>query len=156
MKITLLVTGKTTSPEIRSIFDDYAKRINRYARFEEVLLDNNSIRITDREKVKLLEGQLLLKKITPTDFLVLLDENGKEFSSVQFANRLNEWFNQSHKHICFVIGGAYGFSEAVYERANAKVSLSKMTFSHQIIRTIFAEQLYRAFTILNNEPYHHS
>lgn len=156
MKITLLVTGKTTSPEIRAIFDDYAKRINRYTRFEEILLDNNSIRIQDREKVKELEGQLQMKKITPGDFVVLLDENGKEFTSVQFAARLNEWFNQSHKNICFVIGGAYGFSEAVYQRSNAKVSLSKMTFSHQIIRAIFAEQLYRAFTILNNEPYHHS
>ncbi|MFN8288562.1 MAG: 23S rRNA (pseudouridine(1915)-N(3))-methyltransferase RlmH [Chitinophagales bacterium] len=156
MKISFLQLGKTVSPDIKNICADYAKRINRYIKYEDIVIENGGIKSTDIEKVKEQEGQLLLKRINPGDYLFLLDERGKEMDSVQFAGVLNNLMNQSHKNICFAIGGAYGFSKDVYSRANAKLSLSKMTFSHQIIRAIFAEQLYRAFTILNNEPYHHS
>jgi 23S rRNA (pseudouridine1915-N3)-methyltransferase len=156
MKITLLAIGKTNSAEIRNIVDDYSKRINRYVKFEAVYIENSQQKFSDNEKQKIKEGEHILKKLQAGDYLILLDERGKEYNSVQFAEQLNLLFNQSIKNICFVIGGAYGFSEEVYARSNAKISLSRMTFSHQIIRAIFAEQLYRAFTIINNEPYHHS
>ncbi len=156
MKITLLAIGKTNSAEIRNIVDDYSKRINRYIKFETVYIENSQQKFSDNEKQKIKEGEHILKKLQAGDYLILLDERGKEYNSVQFAEQLNLLFNQSIKNICFVIGGAYGFSEEVYARSNAKISLSSMTFSHQIIRAIFAEQLYRAFTIINNEPYHHS
>ncbi len=156
MKITLLAIGKTNSAEIRNIVDDYSKRINRYVKFEAVYIENSQQKFSDNEKQKIKEGEHILKKLQAGDYLILLDERGKEYNSVQFAEQLNLLFNQSIKNICFVIGGAYGFSEEVYARSNAKISLSRMTFSHQIIRAIFTEQLYRAFTIINNEPYHHS
>lgn len=156
MKITLLAIGKTNSAEIRNIVDDYSKRINRCIKFEAVYIENNQQKFSDNEKQKIKEGEHILKKLQAGDYLILLDERGKEYNSVQFAEQLNLLFNQSIKNICFVIGGAYGFSEEVYARSNAKISLSRMTFSHQIIRAIFTEQLYRAFTIINNEPYHHS
>jgi 23S rRNA (pseudouridine1915-N3)-methyltransferase len=156
MKITLLAIGKTNSAEIRNIVDDYSKRITRYVKFEAVYIENSQQKFSDNEKQKIKEGEHILKKLQAGDYLILLDERGKEYNSVQFAEQLNLFFNQSIKNICFVIGGAYGFSEDVYARSNAKISLSRMTFSHQIIRIIFAEQLYRAFTIINNEPYHHS
>jgi 23S rRNA (pseudouridine1915-N3)-methyltransferase len=156
MKITLLAIGKTNSAEIRNIVDDYSKRISRYVKFEAVYIENSQQKFSDNEKQKIKEGEHILKKLQAGDYLILLDERGKEYNSVQFAEQLNLLFNQSIKNICFVIGGAYGFSEEVYARSNAKISLSRMTFSHQIIRAIFAEQLYRAFTIINNEPYHHS
>lgn len=155
MKITLLLLGKTTSPQIKSICDDYRKRINHYLKMEEVIIDNSAIKLADTQKIKDKEGELILKKINHTDFVVLLDDKGKEFTSVQFAQYLEATFNQSIRNLFFVVGGAYGFSDAVYKRANAKLSLSKMTFSHQIVRAIFSEQLYRAFTIIRNEPYHH-
>jgi 23S rRNA (pseudouridine1915-N3)-methyltransferase len=156
MKITLLAIGKTNSAEIRNIVDDYSKRINRYVKFEAVYIENSQQKFSDNEKQKIKEGEHILKKLQAGDYLILLDERGKEYNSVQFAEQLSLFFNQSIKNICFVFGGAYGFSEEVYARSNAKISLSRMTFSHQIIRIIFAEQLYRAFTIINNEPYHHS
>lgn len=156
MKITLLVVGKTVLPEVKTLFDDYRKRINRYMKFEEMVLDNTSIRHADPTKAKIAEGELLLKKLQATDFLVLLDEKGKQHTSVAFAKWLQQEMIRSHRHIVFVIGGAYGFSDEVYRRANAQISLSSLTFPHQLIRLIFAEQLYRAFTILNNEPYHHT
>jgi 23S rRNA (pseudouridine1915-N3)-methyltransferase len=156
MKITLLAIGKTNSAEIRNIVDDYSKRITRYVKFEAVYIENSQQKFSDNEKQKIKEGEHILKKLQAGDYLILLDERGKEYNSVQFAEQLNLFFNQSIKNICFVIGGAYGFSENVYARSNARISLSRMTFSHQIIRIIFAEQLYRAFTIINNEPYHHS
>jgi len=156
MKITLLAIGKTNSAEIRNIVDDYSKRITRYVKFEAVYIENSQQKFSDNEKQKIKEGEHILKKLQAGDYLILLDERGKEYNSVQFAEQLNLFFNQSIKNICFVIGGAYGFSEEVYARSNTKISLSRMTFSHQIIRAIFTEQLYRAFTIINNEPYHHS
>jgi 23S rRNA (pseudouridine1915-N3)-methyltransferase len=155
MKITLLLIGKTSSAEIKAINADYLKRINHYVKIEELVLENSAIKTSDKKKMKELEGELILKKIAATDFVILLDDKGKEFSSLQFAQYLEGLFNQSLKNICFVVGGAYGFSDKVYKRANAKLSLSKLTFSHQIVRALFLEQLYRAFTIINNEPYHH-
>lgn len=154
MKITLILVGKTAVKEVKAICDDYAKRINRYVKFEEIVID--SIKIDDIAKLKLKEGELILKKIAPTDHVILLDDKGREYTSEQFSAQIEGYFNQSYKNVCFIVGGAYGFSPDVYARANGKLSLSKMTFSHQIIRAIFAEQLYRAFTIINNEPYHHA
>jgi 23S rRNA (pseudouridine1915-N3)-methyltransferase len=154
MKITLLVIGKTTSADIRSISADYLKRINFYMKTEEVIVES-TLKTSDKNKVKEAEGDLLLKKIAPADFVILLDDKGREVSSMQFAQYLEGLFNQSLKNVCFVVGGAYGFSDKVYKRANTKISLSKLTFSHQIVRALFLEQLYRAFTIMKNEPYHH-
>jgi 23S rRNA (pseudouridine1915-N3)-methyltransferase len=124
-------------------------------KFEQITIESPAQKTTDIEKMKTKEGELLLKKISITDYVILLDDKGKEFDSPQFAAWLENLFNQSLKNICFVAGGAYGFSDALYKRANAKLSLSKMTFSHQIVRPVFMEQLYRAFTIINKEPYHH-
>lgn len=155
MKLTLLLVGKTASSDIKAICDDYRKRINHYMKMEEVVIDNSGIKLSDKQKVKEKEGELIMKKISSTDFVILLDDKGKEFSSVQFAQYLENISNQSVKNVFFIVGGAYGFSDTVYKRANAKLSLSKMTFSHQIVRAIFSEQLYRAFTIIRKEPYHH-
>ena len=155
MKITLIVVGKTASAEVKNICADYLKRINRYCKTEEVIVENATAKFTDIRKVKEKEAETILRRLSPTDFVVLLDDKGKEYSSVQWASHVEHLFNQSLKNVCFVVGGAYGFSDDVYKRANAKLSLSKMTFSHQIIRAIFLEQLYRAFTILKGEKYHH-
>lgn len=156
MKITLLTVGKTNMPEVKSLCADYSQRIGRYTRFEEVVIDNNAVKLTDAAKIKQKEGELILKKIQPGDYVILLDEKGKEYTSTQFANWLEGLFNLSLKNIYFVVGGAYGFSDEVYQRSNAKISLSKMTYNHQLIRAIFSEQLYRAFTIIHKEPYHHN
>lgn len=155
MKVTLLVVGKTASAEIKNICSDYLKRINRYTKCEEVVIESVAQKITDKEKLKTKEGELILKKTASTDFLILLDDKGKEMTSPLFAQFIENQQNQSAKHLVFVVGGAYGFSAEVYARANAKLSLSKMTFSHQIVRAIFLEQLYRAYSILHGEPYHH-
>ena len=155
MKITLILVGKTSSADIKNICADYKKRIGHYVKFDEVIIETNGLKGADNQKTKLKEAELIFKKINPSDFLVLLDDKGKEYTSIQFAAYLESLFNQSLKNIVFVVGGAYGFSDELYKRANAKLSLSKMTFSHQIIRAIFAEQLYRAFTIIHKEPYHH-
>lgn len=154
MKITLILVGKTTSQDIKSICADYHKRIGHYCKMEELVIETG-LKSADNKKIKDKEGELILKKVIPADYVILLDDKGKELTSTQFAAYLEGLFNQSLKNICFVVGGAYGFSDDLYKRANAKLSLSKMTFSHQIVRAIFAEQLYRAFTIINNEPYHH-
>lgn len=155
MKITLLQVGKTHFKFVDTGFEEFAKRLKHYCRFDSVLLELPArLKSTDTSMVKKNEGDALLKKINPTDFVVLLDEHGQEFHSVAFAEQL-EKLRLHHAHIVFVVGGAYGFSEEVYKRANQKLSLSKMTFSHQLIRLIFIEQLYRAFTIIKGEPYHH-
>ncbi|HLP32564.1 MAG TPA: 23S rRNA (pseudouridine(1915)-N(3))-methyltransferase RlmH [Bacteroidia bacterium] len=155
MKVTLLVTGKTTFPFIDKGITEYAERLIHYTSFTlhtvEAVKKTSSV---TAEQVKQKEGEHILRKLSAADFLILLDDKGKEFNSVQFAAQLEKWQLQT-KSIVFVIGGAYGFSDAVYQRAQAKLSLSKMTFSHQIIRVIFLEQLYRAFTIIKGEPYHH-
>jgi 23S rRNA (pseudouridine1915-N3)-methyltransferase len=156
MKIKLLLMGKTTDESIRNIEADYEKRIKRYTAFESVVIDNSSVRNGPELIIKQKEGEMILKRLSPTDHLILLDERGKTYSSVQFANEVNNWMNSSKKTVVLTIGGAYGFSEDVKKRANGLVSLSAMTFSHQIVRVIMMEQVYRAFTILNNEPYHHA
>ena len=156
MKITFLETGRTKDSNISRLADEYFKRLRHYTKFElKTIPDLKNTKGMDQEEVKRKEGELILKHIDNPDVLILLDENGKSWSSMEFANQLQNKMNRGVRHLIFAIGGAYGFDERVYARANEKLSLSKMTFSHQIIRPIFAEQLYRAFTILKNEPYHH-
>ncbi len=155
MKITLIQIGKTHFRFIDKGFDEFSRRINRYCRFNTELIELPSrLKTTDIVLTKKNEGDILLKKIQSTDYVILLDERGKTFSSVNYAAAFEKLF-QHHSHLVFVIGGAYGFSNEVYQRANEKLSLSKMTFSHQLIRLIFAEQLYRVLTIIKGEPYHH-
>jgi 23S rRNA (pseudouridine1915-N3)-methyltransferase len=155
MKITLIQIGKTHFDFVEDGFTVFAKRLKHYCKFDTVQLElPTKLKSTDIDQIKKNEGELLLKKIASTDFLILLDENGKEYHSKGFAAFLEKQ-SLHQSSLLFVIGGAYGFSKEVYERANAKLSLSKMTFSHQLIRLIFAEQLYRAYTIIKGEPYHH-
>lgn len=156
MKITLLTVGKTEDAYIRDGIDKYVKRLKHYARFEIVdlpELKNTKALTQDQQKSK--EAEMLLKKITNTDYVVLLDEKGLEFTSSQFATWLDKKAVGSTSSIIFIVGGPYGFDATVYARANDKLSLSRMTFSHQMVRLFFTEQLYRAFTILKGEPYHH-
>ena len=136
--------------------EEYFSRLKHYVPIERIeLSDIRNAKNLNREQLKEAEGKELLKRILPTDQLVLLDERGKEFSSVSFAAHLEQQMNQSVKAIVFVVGGAFGFSEEIYQRANLKMSLSRMTYSHQMVRMIFLEQLYRAFTIIRGEGYHH-
>lgn len=156
MKITLLVVGKTTDKSVLLGVDKYFKRIKRYISFDiEVISSLKNTKKMSEVEIKTKEGEVILSKISFSDQMVLLDESGKELSSVAFSSFLENKMMLGIKNLVFVIGGAYGFSDAVYEHAHTKLSLSQMTFSHQIIRIIFLEQLYRAFTIINNEPYHH-
>lgn len=156
MTIKLLSIGKTDDRNLKTLIDTYMKRLEHYIKFEpEIIPDLKKTKNLNIEQQKHLEGKLLLGKISPSDFLVLLDENGKQFSSEGFSEYIQKRLNSGMKQLIFVIGGPYGFSPEVYERANGKLSLSKMTFSHQMVRLFFSEQLYRAFTILKNEPYHH-
>lgn len=156
MTIDLIVIGKTDSREVAALIEMYTKRINFYTKFSLIALPDlkNTKSLTEQAQ-KRQEGELLLKQLADSDYVVLLDEKGSEFRSVEFAAWMQKRMNSGVKRLVFLIGGPYGFSDEVYARANGKVSLSKMTFSHQIIRAIFAEQLYRCFTILGNEPYHH-
>jgi len=156
MNIKLIAIGKTDSAALQQLISTYEKRLVRYINFELQLLPDikNSKSLTEElQKVK--EGELILSNIGSSHYLILLDERGKEYTSVAFADELQKKMNTSIKQLTFVIGGPYGFSQEVYNRANGKLSLSKLTFSHQMIRLFFIEQLYRAFTILRNEPYHH-
>lgn len=156
MKITLLTVGKTDRDWVRQGLDIYVSRLKHYIPFTLTEIPElKNVSALSKDQIKVKEGELILKNVRPTDDLILLDEHGKEYSSVQLATILQDKISYGCKDIVFVIGGAYGFSDAVYERANSKLSLSKMTFSHQMVRTIFAEQLYRAFTIMKGEPYHH-
>lgn len=156
MQIRLIAIGKTDNPAIQKLTEEYVQRLSHYIRFElEIILDLKNTKSLSIPAQKEKEGELILKKIQPSDDLILLDERGKTFSSLEFSDFLQKKMNSGLKQLIFVIGGPYGFSDAVYARANGKISLSKMTFSHQMIRPFFAEQLYRAFTILSNEPYHH-
>jgi len=156
MKITLLTVGKTDVKWVREGLDLYMSRLMHYVPFclEEIPQLRNASALS-REQVKEREGGLILNKLKATDEVILLDERGKELRSLELAALLEEKLSRSPRDLVFVIGGAYGFSRAVYERADARLSLSKMTFSHQMVRTIFAEQLYRAMTIIKGEPYHH-
>ena len=156
MKVALWMVGKTSFPYLKEGIQLYEKRLKHYLSFEHcVLPDIKNAKNLKEAQLKIKEGQLILKKLRKEDTLILLDENGKMLTSVQFATFVEKQLHQSHKRIVFLIGGAYGFSEAVYQRSQRKLSLSKMTFSHQMVRLIFIEQLYRAMTILRNEPYHH-
>ncbi len=156
MTIKLLCVGKTDNPNLQELIEIYRKRLQFYIRFEiDIISDLKKVKKLEENQQKIKEGNLLLDKIQVSDFLVLLDENGKQFSSEGFAHYIQKRLNSSLKQLVFVIGGPYGFSEEVYARANANLSLSKMTFSHQMIRLFFTEQLYRSFSILKNEPYHH-
>ncbi len=156
MTLSLIVVGKTDSGAVSGIVENYAKRIGRYARFEIVVIpDPKNTKNLGEQEQKKVEGEQILRNISEGDFVVLLDERGDEMSSEAFAGWLERRLAGPGKKLCFVIGGPYGFSDAVYARAGMRLSLSRMTFSHQIVRAIFAEQLYRAFTILRGEPYHH-
>ena len=156
MNIRLLAIGKTDNKQLQSLIDEYSKRLSFYIKFElEIIPDIKNVKNLSEQLQKEKEGELILAKITPTDQLILLDKNGKTFSSVEFSEELQKKMNSGVKTLVFVIGGPYGFSEAVYAKAQGKISLSPMTFSHQMVRLFFIEQLYRGFTILKNEPYHH-
>lgn len=156
MRITLLTVGKTDVKWVREGLQLYAARLEHYVRFclTEIPELKNVSALT-KDEIKQKEGELILKNVRQGDELILLDEHGKEYSSVEFAAAVEKRMNRGGSDIVFVIGGAYGFSEEVYRRAGSLISLSRMTFSHQMVRTIFAEQLYRAFTIIKGEPYHH-
>ena len=156
MNIDIIVIGKTDSPEIQTLTDNYLRRLNFYTKVTFITIPDLKNRKTiSAESQKRQEGELLLKQFSEGDYVVLLDEKGTQRRSVDFADWIQKRMNSGVRKLCFVIGGPYGFSKAVYERCNEKVSLSLMTFSHQIVRAIFTEQLYRAFTIINKEPYHH-
>lgn len=156
MKIQFIYVGKTTKAYLHEGEEEYIKRIKRYAPFETLALsDVKNAKNRSEDEIKKIEGERILEKISSTDFVILLDEKGKEMTSVGFSKWLQTRFLGGYPKLIFVIGGAYGFSPAVYNRANAKLALSKLTFSHQMVRVFFLEQLYRAFTILKGEPYHH-
>ena len=156
MNIELIVVGKTDSKEVEALVEMYSKRINRYCKFSlTTIADVRNTRNMAPARQKQLEGEAILKNIVDGDFLVLMDERGAQYTSMEFAQWLQKRMLSGVKRLVLVIGGPYGFSEEVYQRADQKISLSKMTFSHQIVRAIFTEQLYRAFSILHNEPYHH-
>ena len=155
MKTTLILVGKTTNKHLATVIDDYVGRIGHYMPFSVVVVPElKNTKALSEEQQKEREGELILQKIKPTDTLVLLDERGSELSSVAFSQWLQRK-QSSARNLVFVIGGPYGFSKAVYNRADEQLSLSRMTFSHQLIRVVFAEQLYRACTIIKGEPYHH-
>lgn len=156
MKIKLLAIGKTDDKHLQQLIAVYEKRLKHYIKFEiQLLADIKNVKNLSESQQKEKEGELILKQLQPTDQLILLDEKGKDFRSTEFASYLQKKMNSGIKQLVFVIGGPYGFSETVYKKAQGKVSFSKMTFSHQMIRLFVVEQIYRAFTILKNEPYHH-
>ena len=156
MNIKLIAIGKTDNKALQSLLDDYTKRLSFYIKFDlEIIPDIKNVKKLSESQQKEKEGELILAKLTPTDQLILLDENGMGFSSISFSDYLQKRMNSGTKTLVFVIGGPYGFSDEVYQKAQGKISLSLMTFSHQMVRLFFIEQLYRGFTILRNEPYHH-
>lgn len=156
MKISLLVVGKTVHSYLNHGIDEYSKRINRYCPFTiQYIPDAKTSRSLPQEKQKQMEGENIAAALDKSDYVVLLDEHGKEFTSMDFSAYIERKKQTVARRLVFIIGGPYGFSEAVHARANEKISLSKMTFPHDLIRLVFTEQLYRAFSIINNEPYHH-
>ena len=156
MNIDLIVVGKTDSREVDALVEMYSRRISFYTKFSITYLPDvrNTKKLSEAQQ-KVAEGEAILRQVSDGDRLVLLDEHGQERRSVEFADWLQKRMNSGVRRLVFVIGGPYGFSEAVYNRADELISLSKMTFSHQIVRAIFTEQLYRGFSIIRNEPYHH-
>ncbi len=156
MKIKLLAIGKTDDKNLIQLIEMYQKRLKHYVKFDfEVIPDVKNAKNLSEEQQKEKEGNLILSKIQNTDQLILLDDKGKQYTSVEFSSFLQKKMNSGIKQLILVVGGPYGFSDAVYQKANGKLSLSKMTFSHQMIRLFIVEQIYRGFTILKNEPYHH-
>ena len=157
MKITFIVVGKTDEAYLKEGIDKYAKRLKHYTKLNIIELDelkNTKALTGGQQKAK--EAEMILKKILPLDHVVLLDENGRQLTSEQFSSFIDKKGISSFDNIVFVTGGPYGFDQSVYERANDKLSLSAMTFSHQMVRLFFVEQLYRAYTIIKGEPYHHA
>ncbi|MEJ1223586.1 23S rRNA (pseudouridine(1915)-N(3))-methyltransferase RlmH [Sediminicola sp. 1XM1-17] len=156
MTIKLLAIGKTDSTHLQELITEYEQRLRHYIKFElEIIPDIKNVKNLSEIQQKEKEGEAILKRLQPTDVLVLLDEHGKQYTSIEFSNYLQKKMNAGIKRMVIVIGGPYGFSEAIYHKAQGKLSLSKMTFSHQMVRLFIVEQIYRAFTILKNEPYHH-
>lgn len=156
MKITFITVGKTEDAYLKEGIEKYVKRLKHYTKLE--LIDIPELKNTKaltEEQQKAKEAELILKKITAQDYVILLDENGMEFTSVQFANYINKRSVSSSANLIFIVGGPYGFDQSIYQRANDKLSLSRMTFSHQMVRLFFVEQLYRAYSIIKGEPYHH-
>ena len=156
MKITLLTVGRTDVKWVKEGLDLYASRLVHYVPFQILEIPElKNVSALSKDQIKQKEGELIMKMLKTSDDVILLDEHGREYSSTEFSAFLEDKFSRGSRDLVFVIGGAYGFSRDVYARADGKISLSKMTFSHQMVRTIFAEQLYRAFTIMKGEPYHH-
>jgi len=156
MKIKLLVIGKTDHKGLESLISEYDKRLQHYLKFElEVIPGVKSTKNLSKNEQKEKEGVAILGKLQSTDLVVLLDENGKQYTSLNFASNIQKKMNSGIKQVVYIVGGPYGFSDAVYKKSVESMSLSKMTFSHQMVRLFFVEQLYRACTILRNEPYHH-
>ncbi len=156
MKISLILVGKTVNKDFVKLIDEYAGRVKHYIGFEIVTIPElKNTKSLSAEQQKQAEGELILKQLQGGDHVVLLDEHGKEFRSIEFADWMTRKMNTVSKRLVFIVGGPYGFSPSVYDAANEKISLSKMTFSHQMIRLIFVEQVYRAMTIIKGEPYHH-
>ena len=156
MNIRLLAIGKTDNKSLQMLIEDYSKRLSFYIKFDlEIIPDIKNAKNLSEAQQKEKEPELILAKLSPTEQLILLDENGIVFSSVEFSKYLQKKMNTGIKTLVFVIGGPYGFSEEVYKKSQGKISLSAMTFSHQMVRIFVIEQLYRGYTILKNEPYHH-
>ncbi|MDE6008411.1 MAG: 23S rRNA (pseudouridine(1915)-N(3))-methyltransferase RlmH [Muribaculaceae bacterium] len=156
MEIILLTVGKTSQSYVKTGFEDFQKRLSHYITFKnEAIPDIRIAKSTPPALQKEKEGEAILSYLSPSDFCILLDENGKEYTSLEFSSRLGKVLNSGRKRAVFVVGGPYGFSNDVYRRADDKLSLSKMTFTHEMVRLFFIEQLYRAFTIMKGEPYHH-
>lgn len=156
MKISLLVVGRTVDKNIIAGINDYMQRVQHFAQFDiDIIPELKNAKKLSEQQQKEQEGELILKSLCNGDYVVLLDEGGKEFRSKEFASWIEHKQNISTKRLVFIVGGPYGFSQKVYSMANEKISLSRMTFSHQMIRLLFVEQLYRAYTIINNLPYHH-
>ena len=155
MKITLLTLGKTTDARLSALIDEYQQRLKHYIPFEFVVVpDIKNAKSLTQDQLKTAEGEAILTRLTPAMDVLLLDEHGREFRSIEYADFLQKKMGAG-RDLVLIIGGAYGFSQAVYDRANGKISLSQMTFSHQMIRLMAIEQIYRAMTILRGEPYHH-
>ncbi|MEZ4808832.1 MAG: 23S rRNA (pseudouridine(1915)-N(3))-methyltransferase RlmH [Allomuricauda sp.] len=156
MQITLIAIGKTDNADLERLIDQYEKRLGHYIKFQfKIVPDLKNTKNLSETQQKEKEGELILAQVQSSDVLILLDETGKQYSSMEFSQFLQKKMNSGIKNLILVIGGPYGFSEGVYQRCDGKISLSKMTFSHQMVRLFVVEQLYRGFTILRNEPYHH-
>jgi len=156
MKIVLLQTGKTGEKYISDGVSEYSLRIRKYAVFETVTIpDVRNTKNMPVEEQKNREGRLILQSVNSEDLMILLDDKGKEYSTLEFAKQLEKIFLMPKKRVLFVIGGVWGFSGEVYSRADMKISLSRLTFSHQLVRLLFAEQLYRALSVIKGDPYHH-